>query len=343
MTKRSGITHSRALEIQEDLSAWLHSDRAAEFFRAESIDDYMYQGLNVESVIAGIDRVEEAAEMHRWMELRHLDEWIPTFCTKEFGLMAVTMARSAPHDAMIQSDLPDIAGLLVFEEPITLEARPGTEQPARPGTGLSFGHPQARAARAFVDRPVNDEVSMVRALSWYTWTDTRADGRTTWVCARVWTEKQPAGTRGQYPVKGRVRLYPGDRVSSPVTESRTGHADWAAIRLLRSAFALMASPMTRSDEELRNVKTHPRTKRSSADSIRRVYLRHPEHAHYEAEEERAAREGRAPTRLHWVRGFWRHQWYPKAHTHRWIWIEGFPRGYIEAGVVSSPKIQVARE
>lgn len=344
VAKKTGISHARALEIQEDLHAWMCSARTSEFFLAEAIDDYLEQGLDVETVFANRDKMEEAEEMRRGLEIHYLEGWVPTFCTKEFGLMAVTMARSAPRDAMIESDLPDIAGLLVFEEPITLEARAAADDPGKPGTGLAFGRPGGRVARGFVDRPVNDEVEMVRALTWFTWKDTRPDGPTSWLCARVWTEKQPPNTVGRFPVEGKVRLYSGGKVSSPITGSREAHADWAAVRLLRSAFALMASPMTGSDEEPRNVKTHPRTKRSTAaDSIRRVYLRHPEHAHYEAEEELAAREGRAQVRLHWVRGFWRHQWYPSEHNHHWIWIEGFPRGHIEAGIVDSPKIQIARE
>jgi hypothetical protein len=344
MVKKTGITHAQALEIQENLYAWMCSAKAQDFFLSEAVEGFLNQGLDEESVLANGDKIRYAAELRRDMEIRYLDEWVPTFCTKEFTLLAVTMARSAPSDAMIKSDLPDIAGLLVFEEPITLETRAIAGESGTWGTGLAFGQPHGRAVRALGNRPFNDEVAMVRAMTWYTWTDTRRDGTGSWLCARVWTEKKPVDGPVPSPVEGKVTLYSAGMVSSPITDNRDGHADWAAIRLLRSAFALMASPMVLSDEEPRNVKTHPRTKRStSADSIRRVYLRHPEHAHYEADEDWAAREGRAPVRLHWVRGFWRHQWYPRAHDHHWIWIEGFPRGHIEAGIVDSPKIQVARE
>lgn len=343
VSKKTGITHARALEIQEDLHAWARSVKAWDLLKSEAIEDYQSQGMDPTSLRLNAEKLDDSTEMRQGLEVHYLEGWVPTFCTKEFGLLAVTMARSAPRDAMIKSDLPAIAGLFVFEDPITLEARPDEEVPHASNTGASFGHLGDRLVKSFAEHPSNDEIEHVRALSWYTWTDTRKDGPTTWLCARVWTEKRPSGLAGALPVEGRVKLYSGGRVSNPISDSRASHSDWAPIRLLRSVFALLASPMTGGSDEARNPKIHPRSRRStSVDGIRRVYLRHPEHARYEAEEERAAREGRAPVRLHWVRGHWRHQWYAKERDHHWIWIDGFLKGHPERGITASRKIQIAR-
>lgn len=43
-------------------------------------------------------------------------------------------------------------------------------------------------------------------------------------------------------------------------------------------------------------------------------------------------------RAHWVRGFWRKQWYPSKQEHRPKWVDGFMRGDPSLGIVTSKKI-----
>lgn len=79
----------------------------------------------------------------------------------------------------------------------------------------------------------------------------------------------------------------------------------------------------------------------SEPRVRRVYLRRPEHAAAELEAARDARAGRT-VRGHWVAGHWKRQWHASIGEHRWIRIEGYPRGDFDAGEVDIPKARIAR-
>jgi hypothetical protein len=43
-----------------------------------------------------------------------------------------------------------------------------------------------------------------------------------------------------------------------------------------------------------------------------------------------------------VSGHWKRQWHPSIGEHRWIRIEGYPRGEFVPGGVTPPTVRVAR-
>ena len=303
---RKGITHARALEIQEDIAAWMVTENATEFFFADFAHAYQTQ--------TGFDPLDNrelvllSSEASRIAELEAMRKSVPVYCTTDFALMTLTMSATAPADSITMSDLPAPAGILIFEEPFDL---------ARDG-----------------GRPVPE----IRALSWHL---REAEGKDTILNVRFWSGQATISPR--FRVMSRDRLYAGGANSSAIDDSRDRHADYRLVRLLRSAFTLMRSPLTGDEKVPRNPKTNPRTKRSlSTDSVRRVYLHRPEYARYEADEAAAEREGRAPMRAHWVRGHWRNQPYPKLGDRKWIWIDGFIKGSPEHGTVTGKKILIAR-
>jgi hypothetical protein len=89
-------------------------------------------------------------------------------------------------------------------------------------------------------------------------------------------------------------------------------------------------------------KSRAKKKRQVAGSepqsgIRVLSLRNADHGRYELD----AATGRK-VRQHWVRGHWRNQWYSSLQDNRAIWIDGHVKGDASAGIVTGPKVLVAR-
>jgi len=301
------IPHSRAFEIQEDIAAWMTTAAAFEhvstsyimlFRNAPRFKDVPFD-QRVRSMYSALQEIATA-------ESNAMAGTTATYCSSDYGLMLSTMANVAPKSKLSPSDVPSREGVLIFEEPVTIEA--------------SDGLPTLRD---------------VRALSWYIVPGPVDE----WFATRLWAEVSRSATANRIP--GRTRLFAGGMNISNLDDDTA--RDYSLTRLLQAHFALLKSPLTVDEPVERNPKISPRTRRSLAvDSIRRVYLRHPEHARYEADEADAAREGRAPVRAHWVRGHWRNQPYPRTGEVKWIWIDGYIKGSPEDGTVTTRKLLVAR-
>ncbi|GAA4034683.1 hypothetical protein GCM10023063_18550 [Arthrobacter methylotrophus] len=304
MAKPRPIPQARTLEIQEDISSWISTKNAFEFIMTEHVMSLKHAegfgAVPLEERIRGLyPRLKPAVDAERDAIRRST----PTFCSTDYSMMALAMAASAPANTITAADAAAPTGLLVFEEPIDIDA---TE-----------GQPPIRQARA---------------LSWHLF-DT---GEHVWLITRFWSEDKNSASHMKIP--GRLALYPGWITHAGVS----ANPDNGVVRLLQAHFALLRSPLTADEPAARDPKITPRTKRSLGDNLRRVYLRHPEYARYEADEATAAREGRTPMRAHWVRGHWRNQHYSTLNENRWIWIDGFIKGNPEHGTVSTLKVAVAR-
>lgn len=105
--------------------------------------------------------------------------------------------------------------------------------------------------------------------------------------------------------------------------------------LLRSIMAISRSEHARR-QDVKAVKPRKLRPEYRDVPIRRVYLSNPEYG----EAELAGARGK-PHRLHWVRGHWRKQWFPKHEEHRTIWIDGHPRGNKALGTVGGDKVYIA--
>lgn len=304
------IPHSRAFEIQEDIAAFARSDEGFAHFGRQ------YFGWH--RAMAERDHLDEDllqfAHGTTTDEIQKLSVPSPTFCSRDYSLMLMTMAEEASENQGAPADIAP-AGLLVFEDAFDFR-EVGTPAP----------------------------ITAVRAISWFIRND--PSNSRPFLFVRAWREDSP--WPGTPSARGRTKLYPsGVMLCDAVPTSRRNPKPLMAtpilLRLIQSHPALLRSPVASEAIEPRNTKISPRTKRSlAADSIRRVYLRHPEHARYEADEAAAAREGRSPVRAHWVRGHWRNQPYPRTGEVKWIWIDGYIKGNPENGTVGSRKLLVAR-
>lgn len=254
--------------------------------------------------------VRPDAEEIALVDFHAVKDATPVYCTSDYTTMLTTMASAAPKSALAVPDITSPTGLLVFEET----------------TVLNLG-------------PRNAPIGGVRAYSWCIIPSD--DPTNTSLMLRVWTDEKRGPSTPVIP--SRFKLYPGPLAMLNINPATAWTADdHVYARILQSHFALMKSPLTLEDPVVRDPKTSPRTKRSLGDTLRRVYLRHPEYAGYEADEAAAAREGRAPMRAHWVRGHWRNQHYSTFNENRWIWIDGYIKGNPENGTVTTRKICVAR-
>lgn len=309
MANRKLIPHSRALEIHEDIAAWMSTEAAYEHVAVDHLRMISAlpgnAGLEPDPLFSAYkDEIIGAYDS----EAAALKATTPTFCTEDFGTMLLAMAETAPGGNIGVDDFTDKSGLLIFQEAIDVRAVEPNDLTLHGIRALSFTVMSYRDAHVLL--------------------------------LRYWSEGLITGNEKKVP--GRTRLRAGHPCLTPLAVSGLDQ-DFAVVRLLRSYFALIKSPISVVATEPRNTKINPRTKRSlRTDAIRRVYLRHPEHARYEADEAAAAREGRAPMRAHWVRGHWRNQHYSTAGEHRWIWIDGYIKGNPEHGTMSTRKVAVAR-
>lgn len=105
--------------------------------------------------------------------------------------------------------------------------------------------------------------------------------------------------------------------------------------LIRSITAISRSEHARR-QDVRPAKPRKLRPEYRDVPVRRLYLSNPEYG----EAELASSRGK-PHRLHWVRGHWRRQWFPKHEEHRTLWIDGHPRGNAALGRVGGEKVYVA--
>lgn len=163
-----------------------------------------------------------------------------------------------------------------------------------------------------------------------------------WI-VRSWSRSSARGGLYRLPDVGTVRC-PDLRPSAVVeTVSTSGTRGGDAARVLVALTALSrTSTNVRETRETgsKAAQKVARIHRMAEPTVRRLYLNRPESGPTELDALRAARAGRP--RGHWVRGHWRRQWHASIDEHRWHWIDGYPRGDFEKGVVPGQRIQVAR-
>lgn len=302
------IPHSRAFEIQEDLAAWLKSYSAWKQICTDHLDvcEQLPVNRDVEPIRLLETIIPEAQKI--WHSERDsMPGAVPTFCSEDYGLMLATMANAVPKSSLSDWDFPSASGLLIFERPISVEDTEGSP-----------------------------DIEAIRALSWHT---LPLGGRSL-LFVRNWSERK--GDLARHLIPSRTKLFSGGMTMSNLTNRTEATHRFGVTRLLQAHFALVKSSYTLDEEIRRDPKSTATTKRRlDSHSIRRVYLRQPEYARFEADEAAASKEGRNPVRAHGVRGHWRNQPYAALNIRRWIWIEGHPKGDPRVGTVSSSKIQVA--
>jgi hypothetical protein len=310
MAKRRKITrqinHRDALLIQDDMHSWVASSTGHSFFRY-STSRWLDRSLRDQRVRT--QSLEEAtANTLRLAAKKGVSTASPILATDEFASMMQTMAEQAPDEPLHSSDLLAPEGLIMFESPQTIDLH---------------------------DVRVLENV---RAISWGTQdADPKAGFSGPAFRVDIWCEAQAVPKRFQVPSPRPLAILIA--MSTYWADGRILEGGMDIIRLLRAATALIRSPLASEERPGNQSRSAPRKR--TEDGIRRIYLRHPEYALYEAEELDAARRGRSPIRAHWVRGHWRNHWYPTTEEHKTIWIMPHVKGASEVGAVQGDRLLIA--
>lgn len=224
------------------------------------------------------------------------------FAERDFASMMIAAAVSAPKDAVLHPDeLLSENGAIFFQEALPVGELSSWNDTLRPIRGISW---------------VTIGSDRVFVTLWSDGTDTLVSGEMS-----LHTDIAPYL---YFEVFGFVPF--GSEVSSAVAFEAA---------LLRSIMAISASSHARR-QDVRPAKPRKLRPEYRDVPVRRVYLSRPEFG----DAELASARGK-PHRLHWVRGHWRNQWFPKLEGHRTIWIDGHPRGNAALGSVGGDKVYVA--
>lgn len=294
--------------IQEYLTEW-SSDFTVYQFYVWDIKDSVKRLHGSASVIADAEAEHTAAfQLETWRSA--LESVSPIYCEDDFASLAVTMCETAPRESIRAEDILGKDGLLVFRNPITI----------RPTSG---------AVKTWTN---------CRAIAW----KTVPGGQHSSLVINVWVDSVVADNgslRG-----GHVQLRLTGHETTFIRSGQLTREDHTLVRFLRAVTSLVRSRTSASSSVHSGQGSLSAFEKGEGQPrvIRRVYLRNPDDALYEAEALLAESPGRPPMRLHWVRGHWRKQWYPSDGLHRWKWIEGFKKGSDENGTVQGEKVLVAR-
>lgn len=239
---------------------------------------------------------------------------------KNLTMMINAAALSAP-DTWIQVDeLPAPYGICVFEEPIQPE--PMYQMP-EPISAISWGILLFRSENSFGQR-VETSNGIIMQIAW----------------GLRGGKISPMGmmSSGLGRELNEAQVLPellGDRVVESTVPLMPS--------IIRSLSALNRSPLSVTEifEPSAEDTQSARLRGIPRSIIRRSYLRKPEQGRLELNAAVDNLYGRV-TRGHWVRGFWRQQWYPSSKEYRRIWIEGHARGDFGLGAVAGPKVLVGK-
>lgn len=288
---------------------------------ADQIISATAQGLVIRNSAFDKDQVVRAAStfgrnysvgMARTDYLQHSD--------KHLTMMIQAAALSAPDTWIQHDELPAPYGICVFEEPIVPEPMYGMKAPI---SAISWGLLLFRTKNASGQREETDNGILLQ-IAWGLLGGKMSPlGMMASGIGRD-LEKDSAVKEAldATTVKGRVPLIPS---------------------ILRSLSVLNRLQLAKVENVEASAAVRDKARAGGVTNaiVRRSYLRKPEQGKLELDAAVDSLYGR-PTRGHWVRGFWRQQWYPSSQEYRRIWIEGHARGDFSLGVVSGPKVLVGK-
>jgi hypothetical protein len=239
---------------------------------------------------------------------------------KNLTMMINAAALSAPDTWIHADELPAPYGICVFEEPIKPE--PMYKMPESI-SAISWGVLMFRSKNSFGQRVVTSN-GIIMQIAW----GLRG--------GKIFPMGMMSSGIGRELDDGQVaRELLGDRIVESTVPLMPS--------IIRSLSALNRSPLSVTEffEPSAEITQKARLRGVPRSIIRRSYLRKPEQGRLELNAAVDNLYGRA-TRGHWVRGFWRQQWYPSSQEYRRIWIEGHARGDFSLGVVTGPKVLVGK-
>jgi hypothetical protein len=297
------ITIDDALRMQGALARWLSTGDGTKLAHA------------VNEVLMAFDSAEPPDWERSAREARETADIVARstliWCDPPMVDMWAAAADTYPDEPLEEHHLPDPNGIIILAKPL-----PRVLEPADP------------------DYPKED-------ISAITWSMTLNGSG---VILLTWRRHRGLDQVGWGENPRRTILAPGLTPSSiGVRQIGRQCEGEQSVRLVQALTGLIRSPLVDETTEAGSKAARKDAARAgiAEPRIRRIYLRKPELAAAELQAARDSRAGHAP-RGHWVCGHWKRQWHPSIGEHRWIRIEGYPRGDFTAGEVTSPKVHIAR-
>lgn len=243
---------------------------------------------------------------------------VPVFVSPQFAQMWIEAAQTVPDTTLSADMLPAKKTVFVFSEPVKmfngeLEVRafPWLEKKEFVGVRMFSVRNEGDVAwvNFFSDGPATDDYIRRHNFS-------------------------PSTTKESF-------FFPTPAVSAWVPLAGSKHiipeAYRSLNRLLTAFLPLLESQMVEktSVQVQKPQKKHKKHASSTPPrEITVVSLMTPEYTSTGSAETGQHHRNRA----HWVRGFWRKQWYPSKQEHRPKWVDGFMRGDPSLGIVTSKRI-----
>jgi hypothetical protein len=292
-----------ALRMQSALARWLRTSDGAKVAHAVN-----------EVIHAAFSSAEEPDWERSGREAIRTADIVATstliWCDPHMVDMWAAAADTYPDEELEEHHLPDPEGIIILSKPLPRVIDPNPEY-------------------------AKEEIS---AITW----SMALNG--SGVILMTWYRRRGLDKVGWGRNPRRTILAPGLSPSSlGIREIGRRCEGEETVRLLQALTGLIRSPLVDEAVEAGSKAARKEAARAGIGDprIRRVYLRKPEHA---AAELQAARDARVDqsTKGHWVSGHWKRQWHPSIGEHRWIRIEGYPRGEFIPGGVTLPTVRVAR-
>jgi hypothetical protein len=293
-----------ALRMHAALARWLSSSDGAKC--AYAVEEFLYAaspGVEPPSWERAKRVAQDTADMIAAATL--------IWCDPPMVDMWAAAADTYPDEVLEPHHLPDPDGIVILAKPL-----PRVIHPELPG----------------------DHKEQISAITW----STSKDGKS--VILLTWHRHHGLDRIGWGDTPRQTVIASGLSVSSLGIRQMGSRCEGeTTVRLIQALTGLIRSPLTDERAESGSKAARKEATRAGVTEprIRRVYLRRPEHAAAELEAARDARAGRT-VRGHWVSGHWKRQWHASIGEHRWIRVEGYPRGDFGAGEVSTPKARIAR-
>jgi hypothetical protein len=289
--------------MQGALTRWLRTSDGAKL--AHAVNEVLHGSFDTSEVP---DWERSAREALHTADIVAASSLI--WCDPHMVDMWAAAADTYPDDEFEEHHLPDRDGIIILSKPLPRVLAPDPDYPKEEISAITWSMSQNGSGVILM-----------------TWNRRRGLDRVGW---------------GRYP--RRTILAPGLSPSSLGIRQLGRRCEGEqTVRLLQALTGLIRSPLVDESTEIGSKAARKEAARAGIEEprIRRVYLRRPEHAAAELEAAREARGGQ-PTKGHWVSGHWKRQWHPSIGEHRWIRIEGYPRGDFTPGGVTPPRVRVAR-
>lgn len=274
---------------------------------------------NSESGYSGA--VNPSGDQRRLNEIQRLESAELFFVAAPMAELAMAASASMPAFDLDAEDLPSLTGLIIFEQPIAIDANSeGSGEPMFiSGASWELGRAKAGGQRGPELLWFSFYVDIYR-----TWNHEVSNGAMT----RAEAARQ-MGAQPRYAYTMDAAHLPG----RPVSNDDSVLNSWG--RVILTAWLLMQQSLADVSEVEPDRAARKRLRREGHEpaAVRVIELRRPKHSGSEPAESSRNYVHR------WItRGHWRQQWYPSREVHRPVWIAPHVKGPEGAPMIGGEKV-----